>query len=150
MDKAKAAVSQFVGRAGHHDTTVDERQRAAVVKEEVQPVRHEEIQTAVKREVDQDHYHTTIQPIKDREVLPEKHSHQMAGVQTKEFEHAKPQEVKARLDAEAQHFRDTSTTHSTKTTQAIAPTIEAERVHHHGESSYPRYPGLLADKSGSS
>ncbi len=132
MERAKAAVSEFVGRHGHHDTTVDERQRPAVKHEEIQPIRHEEVQTAIKREVDQDHYHTTIQPIKDREVLPEKHSHQMAGVQTKEFEHAKPQDIKARLDAEAAQFRDTSTTHSTKTTQAVAPTVEGEIIHHHG------------------
>lgn len=134
MERAKAAVAEFVGRHGHHDTTVDETQRPAVKHEEIKPVRHEEVQTAIKREVDQDHYHTTVQPIKDREVLPEKHSHQMAGVQTKEFEHAKPQDVKARLDAEAAQFKDTSITHTTKTTQAVAPTVEGEIVHHHGTS----------------
>ncbi len=137
MDRAKAAVSEFVGRHGHHDTTVDERAQPAVKHEEIQPIRHEEVQTAIKREVDQDHYHTTIQPIKDREVLPEKHSHQMAGVQTKEFEHAKPQDIKARLDAEAAQFRDTSTTRNTQTTQAVAPTVEAEIIHHHGTLLLP-------------
>jgi hypothetical protein len=132
MDKAKAAVSEFVGRSGKHDTTVDERQNRAVQHEEVQPVRHENITTAVDREVHQDHYHTTVQPIKDREVLPEKHSHQMAGVQHKEFEHSNPSEVKARLDREAQQFKDTSTTRNTQHTQAVAPSVEGERVHHHG------------------
>lgn len=131
MDKAKAAISQFVGRAGH-ETTVDERQLPAVTKEEVQPVRKEEITTAVNREVHQDHYHTTVQPIEDREVLPEKHSHQMAGVQVKEFEHANPQETRARLDREAQQFKDTSVTRNTQNVQAVGPTVEAERVHHHG------------------
>jgi hypothetical protein len=135
MDKAKAAVSDFVGRNGKHDTTVDERQAPAVKHEEVVPTRHENITTAIDREVDQDHYHTTVQPVKDREILPEKHSHQMAGVQHKEFEHGNAQDTRARLDREAQQFRDTSTTHSTKHTQAVAPTVEAERVHHHGMSS---------------
>lgn len=132
MEKAKAAVADFVGRHGKHDTTVDERQAPAVKHEEIKPMRHENITTAVDREVNQDHHHTTVQPIKDREILAEKHSHQMAGVQHKEFEHANPQEIRARLDREAAQFRDTSTTHSTKATQAIAPTVEAERVHHHG------------------
>ena len=30
-------------------------------------------QTFVEREKHQDHYHTTIQPLKDSEILPEKH-----------------------------------------------------------------------------
>ena len=132
MDKAKAAVAGIVGRHGKHDTTVDERQAPAVKHEQIIPTRHENITTAVDREVEQDHYHTTVQPIKDREVLPEKHSHQMASVQHKEFEHENPQETRARLDREAQQFRDTSTTLATKQTQAVAPTVEAERVHHHG------------------
>lgn len=132
MDKAKAAVSEFVGRSSRHDTTVDERQSPAVKHEEIQPIRKEEIQTAVKREVDQDHYHTTVQPIKDREILPEQHSHQMAGIQRKEFEHANPADVKARLEAEAMQFKDTSTTRNTQHSQAVAPTVEGEHVHHHG------------------
>jgi hypothetical protein len=138
MDKAKAAVSEFVGRSGRHDTTVDERQAPAVMHQDVQPIRKEEVTTAVDREVDQDHYHTTVQPIKDREVLPEKHSHQMAGVQHKEFEHANPTDVRARLDREAQQFKDTSTTRNTQHTQVVAPTVEGERIHHHGTSSYDR------------
>ena len=132
MEKAKAAVSEFIGRSGKHDTAVDERQSSAVKHEEIIPTRHENITTAVDREVEQDHYHTTVQPIKDREVLPERHSHQMVGVQHKEFEHANPRDVKARLDHEAQQFRDISITHGTKHTQEIAPAVEGERVHHHG------------------
>jgi hypothetical protein len=132
MDRAKAAVSDFVKRSGHHDTTVDERQAPAVKHEEVQPIRKEQVTTAVDREIDQDHYHTTVQPIKDREILPEKHSHQMAGIQKKEFEHSNPQDTRARLDRDAQQFKDTSVTHNTQHVQSVAPTVEGERVHHHG------------------
>lgn len=131
MERAKAAVAEFIGKPGH-DTTVDERQAPAIKHEQVQPVRHEEVTTAIDREVHQDHYHTTVQPVKDREVLPEKHVHQMAGVQNKEFEHARPEETRARLEREAAQFRDTSTTLNTKTSQAVAPTVEGERIHHHG------------------
>ena len=36
----------------------------AVVSEKITKVRHEEAQTAIDREVHQDHYHTSIQPVK--------------------------------------------------------------------------------------
>ena len=132
MDKAKAAVSDFIGRSNKHDTTVSMGQAPAVTNETVKPAHHENITTAINREVHQDHHHTTVQPIKDREVLPEKHHHQLADVQHKEFEHANPRDTKARLDHEASQFRDTSTTLDTKRSQAVAPTVEGEHVHHHG------------------
>ena len=71
MDKAKAAFSSILGRSGYHDTTVDESVRPAVSEETVKPTRHEELTEAVDREVHQDHYHTTVQPIQHQEVKPE-------------------------------------------------------------------------------
>ena len=139
MDKAKAAVSNFVSRSGKHDTTVHEQITPAVTEEHVIPQRHEEVQQAVDREVHQDHYHTTIQPIQHQEVLPEKHLHQMAAVQERSFDHENPEQTRAKLEREAARFKDTSTTHETRVSSATAPTIEGEHIHHHGKITLPAF-----------
>jgi len=130
MEKAREAVANFTARRGH-DTTVDETVRPAVVKEEIKPTRHEEIQEAVDREVHQDHYHTTIQPLQAQEVLPEKHMHQMKGVVEKTYEHGDDRETRLRLEREAAQFKDSQIVHETRTTTAAAPVVAGEHVHHH-------------------
>jgi transcriptional regulator CtsR len=110
MERAKEAVQHFISKKGHHDTTVDETIRPAVTKEQVQPVRHEEVTTAVDREVHQDHYHTAIQPLQQREVLPEKHEHQMVAVEHRSFEHDDQEKTRASLEETAAKFHDTSLT----------------------------------------
>ncbi|CAD6584832.1 MAG: hypothetical protein ASARMPREDX12_006641 [Alectoria sarmentosa] len=131
MDKAKAAVSDFMQNAGHHDTTVHEKVAPAVVNEQVIKQRHEEAQTAIDREVHQDHYHTSVQPVKDREVLPEQHSHRMAAVEEREIQHGDSNAIKARLEEERMQFQNTRTEAGTKETHSVAPVIAGEHVHHH-------------------
>jgi hypothetical protein len=130
MEKAKAAVSEFMHKAGHHDTTVHEKVAPAVVNETIIKKRHEEAQTAIDREIHQDHYHTTIQPVKDREVLPEKHVSQIVGVETREHVHGDAAAVKARLEEERRQFQSTTRT-ATQETHSVAPVIAGEHVHHH-------------------
>ncbi|KAL9124796.1 MAG: hypothetical protein Q9217_005915 [Psora testacea] len=131
MDKAKAAVSEFMHKAGHHDTTVHEKVAPAVVNEKVSKHRHEEATTAIDREVHQDHYHTSIQPVKDREVLPEQHAHRMAPVEHREHRHGDEQAVKARLEQERAQFQNIRTEGGTHETHSAAPVIAGEHVHHH-------------------
>jgi len=131
MEKAKAAVSEFMHKAGHHDTTVHEKVAPAVVQETVKPVRHEEVTTAIDREVHQDHYHTSVQPVLDREVLPEQHMHNMVPVEKRELRHGDSAAIKARLEQEAAQFRDTRTEASVRETHSVAPVIAGEHVHHH-------------------
>ncbi|KAL9639575.1 MAG: hypothetical protein Q9164_000852 [Protoblastenia rupestris] len=131
MDKAKAAVSEFMHKAGHHDTTVHEKVAPAVVNENITKHRHEEATTAIDREVHQDHYHTSIQPVKDREVLPEQHSHQMAAVEQREVKHGDDHAVRARLEQERAQFQNTRTVASTQESHSAAPVIAGEHVHHH-------------------
>lgn len=69
MDRAKQAVSSFISKDGHHKTSVDEDVNRAVTEEQIRPHRHEEVTTAVDKEVHQDHHHTTIQPVKHQETL---------------------------------------------------------------------------------
>ncbi|RAL61155.1 hypothetical protein DID88_010494 [Monilinia fructigena] len=74
MDRAKAAVSEFLSKDGKHDTTVHETVNPAVQHEKIIKTRHEDATVAIDREVHQDHHHTSVQPILDREVLPEQHT----------------------------------------------------------------------------
>jgi len=131
MDKAKAAVSSFMGKAGHHDTTVHERVAPAVEQETVTPTKHENIQTAIDKEVHQDHYHTSVQPVHDKQVLPEKHTHNLAAVEHRHHEHGNEHDVTQRLQQEAAPFKNTSPRHTATETQAVAPTIAGEHIHHH-------------------
>jgi len=131
MDKAKAAVHDFVSRSGKHDTAVDETVAPAVVSEKVQPTRHENLTTAVDREIHQDHYHTTVQPISHQEVKPEVHTHNMLPVQHKKFEHGDESKTREFLEKEAAKFKNEVETLETKFTSMTAPIVEGEHVHHH-------------------
>lgn len=93
--------------------------------------RHEEATTAIDREVHQDHFHTSIQPVKDREVLPERHEHQMAAVETREHRHGDAAAIQARLEEERRQFQNTRTEGGVRESHSVAPTIAGEHVHHH-------------------
>lgn len=131
MDRAKAAVGEIMHRAGHHDTTVHEKVAPAVVNETIKKTRHEEKVTAVDREIHQDHYHTSIQPIQAREVLPEQHQYNVAAPQERVYTHGEEAAIKARLEQERAQFHSTRTEAGTIQTESVAPTIVGEHVHHH-------------------
>jgi len=131
MDKAKAAVSDFMQKSGHHDTTVHESVAPAVKKEVIKPHQHEEVITAVDKETHQDHYHRTVQPVKDREVLPEVHEARLGAVQHREFDHRDHEGTKKNLAAEQQQFRDEQVVTDTSHSQSAAPVVGGEHVHHH-------------------
>ncbi|KAG5993090.1 hypothetical protein E4U43_003590 [Claviceps pusilla] len=131
MEKAKQAVSNFLSHDGKHKTTVDQEVREAVVDEHVLPKQHEEVTTAVDKEIHQDHHQTIVQPIKDQEVLPEKHKHNALATQHKTIDHGSKADDQARLKQDQAKFENTSTIHETEHTSSAAPTIAGERTHHH-------------------
>lgn len=130
MDAAKAAVSKLTGNRGHR-TEVEETVVPGVTHEAIKPHRHEETTQAVDREVHQHHHHTTVQPLQHQETLPEKHSHNILPSENREFHHGNEADTKQRLAAEMGGFKDQSVTHETHHTQAAAPTVTGEHVHHH-------------------
>jgi hypothetical protein len=69
MEKAKQTVSKFLSSDGKHDTTVDQDVRSAVTEEHIRPHRHENVTTAIDKEVHQDHHQTREQPILHKETL---------------------------------------------------------------------------------
>lgn len=131
MDKAKAAITDFMSKSGHHDTTVHEAVAPAVQHEVVKPHTHEEVQTAVDKEVHQDHYHRTVQPVQDREVLPEQHTAKLGGVQHREFDHRDHDSTKRNLIDEQARFKDERRVDATTHSQSAAAAIGGEHVHHH-------------------
>lgn len=106
----------------------------AVEHEHVQPEQREKEYTAVDRERHQDHYQTKVQPIKDREVLPEQHHHVKESSEKEVFHHGDHQKAEDRLEDEAEELgvnENTRQVAKTHTTQAKGETIEAEHIHHH-------------------
>lgn len=131
MDKAKAAITDFMSKSGHHDTTVHEAVAPAVQHEVVKPHMHEEVQTAVDKEVHQDHYHRTVQPVQDRDVLPEQHTAKLGAVQHREFDHREHDATKRNLVEEQARFKDERRVDATTHSQSAAAAIGGEHVHHH-------------------
>ena len=130
MDKAKAAITDFMSKSGHHDTTVHEAVAPAVQHEVIKPHTHEEVQTAVDKEVHQDHYHRTVQPVQDREVLPEQHTAKLGAVQHREFDHRDAEGTKRALVDDQARFADERIVENTTHSQSVAPTVGGEHVHH--------------------
>ncbi|KAM0549397.1 hypothetical protein ACHAO7_006289 [Fusarium culmorum] len=128
MEKAKSAVSSFLSNDGKHKTTVTEDVKGHVTQEKVLPHQHEQVTTALDKEIHQDHHHTTVQPLKHREVLPEQHHHNLAPVQHKEFHHGNEQDTRSTLDREAEKFKDTTERHATTHSAETAPTVTGERI----------------------
>ena len=131
MERAKAAVDDFLGKGGRHDTTVHEKVAPAVTHETVNKQAREDVQAAVDKEVHQDHYHTAVQPVSHHEVLPEQHHHNVGAVEERSFEHGSDSDVKARLEREAAQFSDKTVQGETQETQSVAPIVTGEHIHHH-------------------
>nr|POE72129.1 hypothetical protein CFP56_12005 [Quercus suber] len=131
MEQAKAAVKDFMSKAGHHDTTVHEKVAPAVTHETVNRTQHENVQTAVDKEVHQDHYHTSVQPVHDKEVLGEQHHHNVIPVEHRSFEHGNADDVKQRLATEQAQFRDGSERVKGEHTSSMSPVVAGEHIHHH-------------------
>lgn len=82
------------------DTEVREIVNPAITKETVIEENRETTITAVDRELHQDHYQTRVQPIVDRQVLPEEHIHRKMPLEYKERKHHKEEEIRRALDEE--------------------------------------------------
>ena len=69
MEKAQKLVSDFMSRDGQRKTIVDQDYRQVITEEHVRPQQHEEVTTAIDKEIHQDHHQTIIQPIQATETL---------------------------------------------------------------------------------
>lgn len=95
------------------------------------PKHHEHVTTAVDKEIQQHHYHTSVQPVHDREVMPEAHKHNLVNVEHRNFEHGDPKDVQARVAAEAGKFKDERHVQATQHSHSVKPVVAGEHIHHH-------------------
>jgi hypothetical protein len=113
-------------------TTVVEEDVAPTVEHETVVKEHEEKEKAViDKERHQDHYHTTVVPAQDSEVLPEEHRYEDTATEVKEFEHddgAVKNKNEAR-NAGFQNINEEGKTVEKKTEEATE--VGSEQVHHH-------------------
>jgi len=127
----QAAIHKFLSKDGEHDTTVHETVNAPITKEHVTRTQHEQATKVVDREIHQDHFHTSVQPVKDKEVLPTQHSHKTVGVEERDIDHSNGDSVNQRLAAEKAEFKNTREVGELQRTEGSGKTITGERVHHH-------------------
>lgn len=117
-------------KAGAEDTTVDEHV-APAVEHETKIEEHEQREkTVIDKERHQDHYHTTVQPLKDEEVLPTQHESAQAATQYREIEHD-DDKIKAKVEAREKGFKDTHKQGATVEKHVDEATEVGEHVHHH-------------------
>ncbi|RGP69228.1 hypothetical protein FLONG3_7864 [Fusarium longipes] len=111
------------------DATVEQRKAAPVVHEEVKSHQHEKVDTEVDHEVHQDHYHTTIQPVKDKNVLPTKHVYKENEFE-EEIDH-RDNQAKMKAKEEAAGIHNEKHVQDTTKSKEYVPAKEHEHVHHH-------------------
>merc|ERR1712225_221793 len=110
------------------DTTVDAKVNPAVEHTHVKKAHETREQTFVEKEKHQDHYHTTVQPLKDSEVLPEKHDYE----QESKEKNINRDDITAREKAANDTAGYQSSIDEKKFESSTKePTIVDEHVHHH-------------------
>ena len=140
MDRTQRATGDYVPASGENahrhglhgqnlETSVEQHMNPIVTHETIKPTRHEEINKQVEKEIHQDHYRQKVQPIHDREVLPEKHVQNQAGVIRREYDNRDNEAVERALRTEAGRYRDERVVTDTTKTRSEAPGVEREHVH---------------------
>lgn len=130
MNKAKEAVTEFLHHNNKHSVDIEQTTAPAVVHERVQAAKHEEITTAVDREIHQHHHQIHVQPIADKVVEPEQHHVNIVPVEHRQTHHGKDREVELALAEQQKQFRDEQEVLATQTSRS-QNTIVGEHVHHH-------------------
>jgi hypothetical protein len=110
------------------NTTVDVKVDKPVEHTHVKKQHETREQKVVDKEIHQDHYHTTVQPLKDTEVLPEKHDY----VQEEKERSINRDDGAAKAKAEADRAQFANTIdEQTSESHSKEPTKVDQHVHHH-------------------
>jgi len=112
----------------HVDETVDVEVAPAVEHTHVKKEHETREQTSVEKEKHQDHYHTTVQPLKDTEVLPEQHNYSQE-TKTRNINND-DKAAKAKAEADLAGFKNTKDEKQFES-KTKEPTKVEEHVHHH-------------------
>jgi len=130
MNRAKEAVGEFLNHNNKHSVDIEQVTAPAVVHERVQEARHEEITTAIDREVHQHHHQIHVQPIADKVVEPEQHHVNVVPVEHRQHHHGKDREIEVALTEQQRQFRDEQEILAAQRSQSHN-TVVGEHVHHH-------------------
>lgn len=84
----------------------------------------------IDREIQQDHYHHSLQPITDTVTLEEQHHSNVLPVEERVFEHDDHEEVQRRLAAEQAKFQDEVQRIEGARMQTVVPVTVGEHVTH--------------------
>jgi len=130
MQAAKEAVKEFLHNGNHHTVDIEQETKPAVVHERVAQKQHEEVITAVDREIHQHHHQVHVQPVQERVVESERHHTNVIPVEHREHHHGKDREVEAALLEQQGKFRDEREVLPVQSTNSTQ-TVVGEHVHHH-------------------
>ncbi|KAI1199778.1 hypothetical protein F5X97DRAFT_295387 [Nemania serpens] len=120
------------GSSGDQQAASVDKDTAPAVEHETIHKRHEQReQKVVDRERHQDHYKTTVQPLKEREVMPERHVHEQADVRHKHVDNDREHDAKVMLERKQGRFQDTQQEREARVETTKEPTVTSERTHHH-------------------
>jgi hypothetical protein len=113
---------------GEEDTTLESEVSPAVEHRHVKKQHETREQTFIHKDKHQDHYHTTIQPLKDTETLPEKHDRtQETRRRSINNDHG---DAKKKAEAGRSGFKNTTDQEQSET-KTKEPTKEDVHIHNH-------------------
>lgn len=132
MDAAASAVGKFLNQAGDKDTTVEQDVAPAVEHDTITKKHETKEQKVIDKERHQDHYHTTVQPLKDREVQDTKHDHEQAPTEYRKVDNdAKRDDVKAQAASDRNQYKDSTIEGMRHEKTTKEGDVVGEQVHHH-------------------
>lgn len=112
------------------DTVADQAVAPAVEHDKITRQHETRERDVVEKEVHKDHYHTTVQPLKDREVEDTKHEFEQSATQYKDVD----KDDGAGKEKAAQNlagFQNSVEEGGMTETQGKDETVLGEHVHHH-------------------
>jgi len=112
------------------DTVADQEVAPAVEHDHIHREHETRERDVVEKEVHKDHYHTTIQPLKDTEVQDTEHKFEQKDTEYRNID-KDDGAAKARVDQKLAGFEDTVDKDATKETAVKEDTVVGEHVHHH-------------------
>lgn len=108
-------------------TTVHKSKAPAVQHETVKPMEHQQHATEIDKDIHQDHYHRTVQPVKDKKVMPTKHTYNETE-DSRHYDHRDDTAAK-QFEQEGAQFRNLREVEGTRRTQESAPARATENIH---------------------
>jgi len=112
------------------ETVADQTVAPAVEHDTIKREHETRDRDVVEKEIHKDHYHTTIQPLKDTEVQATQHEFEQAPTEYRSVE-KDDGAAEAKVAKKLAGFHDSVKEEETKETHAQDETVVGEHVHHH-------------------